>query len=612
MRSKKFTFKNFEKIKKSKFNFKKVIAVYFIYLMICAVFVWSMNLGVVSAQEECKKDDSNKIEEIVIEGVSSHVASGNCAALGFISSLEGVDSVNVKLERRSHNGRDILILSGKGNAGEMRPYGITFKALSEGMVSGKSSFPNGFTLDEKNNVLTFTLGNGKKLSVPVDWSKIPDDVKSMEIDKEKGTVTYVKENDAKVVVGQEGVFLAKDENDPKKTVLKGFKVNADKETKSNIELDLRNGGDVRVLENGRIFYKGEATLTFKEGPVLQAEKDKGAIIEFKGNDANKDFIVTNSKVKSSDGSYEFIAGEKGLFFGEESNAPKEFKKKHLSFDKTNNKLTGNLQSIIDDGSEVVFTNLGENKIEIDSKISNLVSKDGKEVKGSYKLSKNNKVTFKKGTGDHGGKVVMYVDPNAGSSFTSTSPTTPANEGVSNIPDERRPGLPDVSTVTGEPRPGQPPGTDGVPPVDGDPGTDGVPPVAPPEEGGANARTGGGLGNFLMWGLLIGGGILAAMLLSSNKDDEGSKNSEPISKDGDKNLPSTNNRSNTNFPPITEDSENNTYKNTTREENSTSFNENRVSNFTTNFTTTNELESNSSCICNISGCFYCPGNNCFNC
>jgi hypothetical protein len=554
--------------------YKKSVAIYCVYLMISASIVWAVAFGV--AQEACPPGEERNTIKIGSEDIV--VQEGPCAGKFWIDSL--VDSPEmslVKLEKVSHNGKDILILT--DNSDEYGPSAFTFEGILDGVeASGKLEEE---ALNGINKVATVELENGKKLSLPYDWNKVPEDIKSIEIDKEKGIVTYTKENGAKVVVGQEGVFLAKSGS---KTLVKGYKIG---EESQEIDLGLGSTGEINFLDDGKISYSGkDTTLTFKDGLKFQVKDEgKSGSVEFSGIDSNNNFLITNSKVKNDKENYEINVDKIGLFFGDELKAPAKFKKKYLTL--SDSKMTGNLNQIISDNSVVEFTNFGDNDIDIDSKISRIFieGEDPKEIEGSFTLGKNNKAIFKKGTAEeYKNRLIIEVKTNADSSFTPP-PTDPQNL---NVPTNTRkkPTVPGVINQVTKPNPGQKPnGTTTTPtPI----------PFPPGGSGGGGGGGGGGLGGmggWLKWGLIIGGAILAAMLAlggGDSEDDPSNSDSYPEEEEEEYNTNRPNETTGRSDPEI-----NNT--NQTRLNESSEF-----------------LDQNRSCECDFRGCSNCPNDNCFNC
>jgi len=588
---------------------EKSIAICCVYLMISAMIVWGAGFGM-AEDEVCEEGEETRKAETVKFGGEDIPIMTDCGTGSWIQSFVGEEIHKVdflKFEKIEDKGRKMIVITGESQG----PYAVPSDFLLDGTYAEMGNFfdsPNmEFVGEEGDEIPTFLLENGKKITIPYDWeNKIPEDIKSIDVNTEKGTVTYRKENGAAVVIGQGGAFLERGEGE--KTVIKGFK-----EEDSEIDLSLGSNGEIKIQEDGKISYSGEGTtLKFEEDLEVQAKsKEKAGSINFYGTSVKEDFVVINSNVRNEKENYEISVDEKGVFFGDKKNIPEGYEEKFLTLKSSffsilggDLKLTGNLGKIVEEGGVVEFTNYGEDGISIDSSLISGVVEDGKteEVGGVYSLGKDNKAIFKRGTAEgYEDKLVMEVGTKSDSSFvsvsddSSTSSESESDPEPVNVPSNtgKKPTVPGVMTVTQTPGDGtttQTPGT-GAPPGIGDPGGGGP--------GGI-----GGLGGLLKWGLIIGGVILVAMLALGAGGDKGGGESGYDSYSGEGET--------TDDYEDTGSSGDDIKPFVPTRGNTTTFNNNTVTNNSVISNSSILSNQSGSCECDFSGCFNCPDDNCFNC
>lgn len=468
-------------------NFKeegvvKSVAVFMCFILVVAIMGWTMPLVVGQDADADVKQLSDEGLDKITDFFKGGKSLPNIVMVikdGEINAYYGGDSsVSMNIQ--------MPISLGKINLEDL--------ADELGAVNG---------IDVKDGIVTVKIGSEIR-SFSLNRDDIPSDLESIQIN-DKGEVLYVMKGDnpGVVSVNQPGVTLVT--NDDGKTVLKGAL--ADKE--KDIIVGLGENGEINVDDTG-ISYKGKGT-TLKVGDnFFQASEGKKGSVNFAGGDGNTNFAITDSIVENNKNRFEGT-----VFIGDAEKAKKVegFDKRYLNFD-TNGQLTGDLSGLDKNKKESVKFRPKEKDVKMMGENIGVV--EG----GTLNAPKGEQITFNKNEkGDGTGEITSNVMAHTGS-FSGTSISNAARN--TNVGTPNEPNLPTTPPTGGTNDSGTTPIT--PPPVT-------PPPISPPGFGGPGGPGGGS--NWLMWALIIGGAVLAAMfLLGGKKDKGGEKQNDGIDDGGE--------------------------------------------------------------------------------
>jgi len=416
-------------------------------------------------------------------------------------------------------------------------------------------------------VKTTNTNTPREMVIPL--KDLPSDVQGIEV--KGGNVVYTQkagDGTATVTIDADGAYLKKGSDG--KTVVEGYKTHDGKEKKIVIS-GLGKGGDVRikmhypdiVASNGQtpkkvsqIFYKGKGTVVSVDG--LDLEAISGQEGSFMMLDEGKGAVVGKTTIRDTNKKVNIAVDDFNVYYGGKGGEGKD-----LYFE--GETLKGDVTKI----SGLNLSNEGDKEVKTEIKAKN-GGEDGKE--GTYSVAIGKKGSEKVGIKVEDGKILATKEGVQGTTTTSDNGD--------------RPTLPEGGSVSGQGSGGS--GNNisnngsGTPPV--------TPPGGPGGGPGGGGEGGGGLGSWLKWALIIGAGILALMLLLGKKKDKGGEeNSGGVDDGGEKYMG--------------KDNTTNVFGNVT---------DGRDGNKTTHYNPSEPLNQDRFCECNASGCFNCPGDNCFAC